>query len=83
MKIARVLRNCIFRLKTLLITKLFIFVVYKISFFNLFEDNYKIMYVIHNNFIKVALSGIVFIFNVLIIFLFEKEDFRRIYNETV
>jgi len=82
-KIAKLFSNSLFRLRTLSIIILCVSIVYKISEYEIFQDNnIRYYYVINNNFLKVLFSGLIFLLNVLIIFLSEKNDFKKIYNES-
>ncbi len=83
-KISRCFKDCLFTLKSIFIIIICLFLVRQISLNNYFDDDeYKRYLIINNNFIRVLLSGFVFLFNALLIFLFEKGDFIRIYNESV
>jgi len=84
LQIASLFGNTLFSFKTFVVYVLAVCFVYRISHYNYFEDsNYHMIIVVNNNFIKVALSGLVFLANVFMIYLFERADFRRIYNESV
>lgn len=82
-KIAKLFKDSLFRLRTLSSIILFISIVYKISEFNMFNDNdIRYYYIINNNFIRVIFSAIVFLTNLIVIIISEKNDFTNIYNES-
>lgn len=81
-KIAKLFNNSLFRLRTLSSIILCVAIVFKISEYEIFQDNnIRYYYIVNNNFMKVLFSGLVFLLNVLIIFLSERNDFKKIYNE--
>lgn len=84
LRIARLFVNCLFTFKTFVVYVFAVMVVFRISRFSYFEDsNHRVLFIVNNNFINVALAGVVFLANVFVIYLFERADFKRIYNESV
>lgn len=83
-QIARQFFNSLLSFRSFVAYVICVCFVSRISHFNFFKDNnFRMLLIINNNFIKVVLSGLVFLVNVFIIYLFERNHFKRIYNESV